>query len=157
MNKLPKNLIYNPYNTDIYRMFNTRNGENIGEMIAIPSAIHRTLIIHRLIIPRSVNRRQGAGTDFLNFAKKMSKSLGYKGRMLLLASALELDPHNPPHIFYRKFGFTTDNKDLLKKIDKCIKKGTQLDYKKTPQTFMHYPDEEKPKQTFWQKLKKIWK
>lgn len=157
MNKLPKYLIYNPQNTNLYRMFSTKNGKSIGEMVAIPSVLHQTLIIDRLIIPRCANRRQGAGTDFLNFAKNLSKSFGFEKRMMLLASTLSLDPHNPPHIFYRKFGFTTDNKELLKKIDKCIKKGTQLDDYSTPQTLMHYPDETPPRKTLWEKLKSIWK
>lgn len=150
--KLPKLLIYNPHGTNIYRMINTGNGKCAGTMTAYP-AINRDIHIKELLIYNE--RRQGCGTAFLNFAKNLSKSQGYKGRVSVVAGTTPYDPHNPPHIFYRKAGFTTDDSKMLKKIDKCIRKGKQLDYRTTPSILMYYPDTTPPKQSFWQKIKNL--
>jgi len=140
MYKLPEYLIYNPKNSHIYRMFNTKSGKHTGTMYAFPSYLNQTFIVHELLVNKNY-RRQGIGTAFLNFAKRLSFLHGYEGRMRVCATTLPFDPVNPPHIFYRKYGFTTDNKERLKTIDQAIKKGKQLDPKTTFPLFMDYPGE----------------
>lgn len=152
--KMPDILIYNPKGTNLFRMICTKDRKVVGKMVAYPSSDSRLYIDELTIFS---NRRQGLGTKFLNFAKSLSKSWGFDGKMILNATTTPYDPHNPPHIFYRKFGFTTNDKKMLKKIDKYIKTGKQLDYKKTPDLIMYYPDTVSKKLTFWQKLKNFLK
>ncbi len=148
--KLPETFIYNPQGSNIYRMFNTKSKELIGEMIAYPN-INRQLEIAELNIFRQ--KRQGYGTQFLNFAKKLSQTLGYQGNMSVIAGTTPFDPLNPAHIFYRKYGFTSDNKKIIKKIDKSIKKGKQLNHYTTPAIKMYYPDTTCHKLSFYKKIK----
>ncbi len=136
--KIPQNLIYNPKGTDLYKLINLKNGSVIGQMVAYPS-INKDVYIASLAIYRE--RRQGFGKMFLDFAKNMSKKCGFEGRMSVYASTLALDPHNPPHIFYRKYGFVSEDKEMLNKIDKCIKNRKQLDYRATPSTLMYYEED----------------
>ncbi len=152
--KLPEVLIYNPCGTNLYQMVNTKEKKLVGRMIAHPN-INRQLEIDELTI--FSRKRQGYGTKFLDFAKKLSRQYGYEGNMVLNASTTPYDPHNPPHIFYRKYGFTSDNKKMLKKIDKCIKKGRQLDYYTTPNLIMYYPDNHPAKLTVLQKIKRLFR
>ena len=58
--------------------------------------------------------------------------------MRVMAAALMEGDFIPPHIFYRKYGFTTDNKEILNKIDNCIKEKKQLTIKDAPITYMTY-------------------
>lgn len=151
--KIPDVLIYNPRGTNLYSMVNTKENKVIGRMIAYPT-INHDLYISELTILR--NKREGFGTKFLDFAKLLRDELGCEGKVVLDASTTPYDPHNPPHIFYRKNGFTSDDKKMLKKIDKYIKKGKQLDYQSTPVTRMYYPPDTPPaKSNFLQLLKNL--
>lgn len=151
--KIPDVLIYNPRGTNLYSMVNTKENKVIGRMIAYPT-INHDLYISELTILR--NKREGFGTKFLDFAKLLRDELGCEGKVVLDASTTPYDPHNPPHIFYRKNGFTSDDKKMLKKIDKYIKKGKQLDYKTTPAIRMYYPPDTQPaKPNFLQLLKDL--
>ncbi len=154
--KIPQSLIFNPRGSDSYRMFNTKNGNLIGEMVAYPS-VKQDVFIDRLLIYK--DRRNGYGKNFLNFAKNMSKNFGFEGRMSVCAGTLAEDPFNPPHIFYRKYGFTSDNKKLLKMIDQHMNKNKQLNYRTMPDLMMYYDPELKIKNTksLWQKIKNIFK
>lgn len=153
---IPTRLIYNPNGSDFYRMFNTKTGNVIGEMIAYPT-INQDIFIDRLLIYRE--KRQGNGTRFLNFAKNLSKKYGFKGRILVCAGTLAEDPFNPPHIFYRKYGFTSDNKKILNLIDKHINKNKQLNYRTTTNLMMYYNPEKiiKRKKSLFDKIKNIFK
>ena len=148
IDKLPEALIYNPPKTNSFRMLSTKTGEMIGFMNVF-CFTKDELFINPLLIFNQ--RRQGYGTKFLNFAKNLSEKLGCGGRLGVKASTLEFDPHNPPHIFYRKFGFTSNDKKMIKEIDKHIRKGKQLDYRTTSPLMMYYPANDR--QTFWQKIK----
>lgn len=150
--KIPQNLIYNPKGTDSYKLINLKKGSVIGEMVAYPS-INQDIYIDSLAIYKE--RRQGFGKIFLDFAKNMSKKYGYNGRMSVNAATISLDPFNPPHIFYRKYGFVPENKKLLKHIDKHIRKGKQLDYRTTPNTFMYYDEDNKIKKNLVERIKEI--
>ena len=116
--KIPDVLIYNPRGTNLYSMVNTKENKVIGRMIAYPT-INRDLYISELTILR--NQREGFGTKFLDFAKSLYGELGCEGKVVLDASTTPYDPHNPPHIFYRKNGITSDDKKMLKKRNKKIK------------------------------------
>lgn len=148
--KIPEVLIYNPRGTYLYKMFNTKDSKYLGKMVAYPN-INKQLNISELII--FTQRRQGLGTKFLNLAKNLSKECGCEGRMILDASTTPYDPHNPPHIFYRKYGFTSDNKKFIKKIDKHIQKDKQLNYMSAQPLTMYYPDESPRKITIFRKIK----
>lgn len=153
---IPTKLIYNPIGSDFYKMFDTKTGNIIGEMIAYPT-INQDIYIDRLLIYKE--KRQGNGTKFLNFAKNMSKNFGFEGRMFVCAGTLPEDPFNPPHIFYRKYGFKPEYKNYSKIIDKHIKKNKQLNYRTTPEVMMYYNPKEiiKNKTTIFNKIKNIFK
>lgn len=152
--RIPDVLIYNKRGTDLYKMVTPDEHKLLGRMIARPT-VNRELEILELVIFN--NRRKGLGTKFLDYAKKLSEQYGYEGHMVLNASTTSYDPHNPPHIFYRKYGFTANDKKMIKKIDKCIKKGKQLNYVLTPNLIMYYPDYAPPKLTFMEKIKRLFR
>ena len=138
--QMPSVLIYNPAGTAFYKMFNVNNSRYAGLMLARPvkDGGKDVLFIYLLI---ACQKRVGIGTKFIEFAKNLSKKLGCEGRIVLEADKTTFDPHNPPHIFYRKNGFTSDNKKMIKVIDKYIKEGKQLSYKCTPPLKMYYPEQ----------------
>ena len=152
--KLPEILIYNPYGTNLYTMISTKEKKFLGRMIIHSNINHQIEIDELTIFSR---RRQGYGTKFLDFAKNLSRQYGYNGHMVLNASSTPYDPQNPPHIFYRKYGFTADNQKMIRKIDKCIKKGKQLDAYQTPALIMYYPDDKPKKQSFFEKIKTLFR
>ena len=152
--KVPDILIYNPQGTNMYQMIRTRDKKVLGRMIVHPN-INRQLEIDELTI--YTQKRQGYGTRFLDYAKKLSLEYGYGGNLVLNASTTPYDPHNPPHIFYRKYGFTSDNKKMIKKIDRSIKKGRQLDAYTTSPLIMYYPDDSPKKTTVFEKIKRLFR
>ena len=138
---LPEVLIYkmpDTFYSGEYRMINTKTGKFVGEMITSNLKLEKKYL--GIAILNIFKKRQGYGTRFLNFAKKLSQEQGAEGRLILKATTMPQDPHNPPHIFYRKFGFTTEDKKQLKKIDRHIKKNKQLNWLETPNLIMTYPD-----------------
>ncbi len=152
--KIPEVLIYNPSGTNLYQMINIKDKKLVGRMIAHPN-INRQLEIDELTILGRF--RQGYGTKFLNFAKRLSCEYGYDGNMILNACTTPYDPHNPPHIFYRKYGFTSNNKKMIKKIDNYIKKGKQLNAYQALPLIMYYPDDTPKKQSFWDRIKRLFR
>ena len=94
------------------------------------------MFINNLFVTSS-NRRNNLGTQILNFIKILSKQNGLGGKMRVLASLLGNETKNPPHIFYRKYGFTSDDKKALTEIDKHIKNKHQLPSSFKPM-FMYY-------------------
>ncbi|MBR5555357.1 GNAT family N-acetyltransferase [bacterium] len=143
LKKIPQILISNPMNGPTYKMYDLKSNRIVGRMIAHPFCSRfgeeNTLFIRSLIISQ---QRKGFGTKFLDFATHLSKEKGLGGRLELLAATTNADPLNPPHIFYRKYGFTTDDKKLLKKIDRYIRLKKQLSYKTTPPRYMYYRPED---------------
>ena len=140
---IPKNLVYNPPRTNSYRIIDTKNGQELGEMLAFPT-VNKDVFIDSLIIFKQ--RRQGLGRFLLDFAQNMSKKMGFKGRMSVCAGILPEDPKNPPHIFYRKYGFSSPDRKILEIIDSHIKQKKQLNHLTTPNLIMYYNPEEKQKQ-----------
>lgn len=151
---MPEVLIYKQNNVYRYTMLDVKNSKIAGRMYAHFIQNLKTkecsLFINTLNI---YQKRQGFGSKFLDFAKQVSKQFGCEGRVRLIASTTEYDPLNPPHIFYRKNGFSTDNKKLLKKIDKYIKNNKQLPHLSTPPETMYYPPKPEVKMSFVERIK----
>ncbi len=138
----PDVLIYNPPGTLIYRIITTSIPQAVGEMIAFPEqkSGDKYLWISHLFI---FQKRHGYGTKFLNFARNLSHNMGCNGKLRLTAATTVYDPITPPHEFYRKYGFGTDQKKTLRKIDRAIMHNKPLSYKTTPPIEMFYPDNTK--------------
>jgi len=69
----------------------------------------------------STVKDKGFGTAILNFAKVFSKKLSCGGNLYLYA-ATGNSPNRIPHIFYRKYGMTSNDARIDKKLDKFIKR-----------------------------------
>jgi len=154
---LPEVLLYANRDNASYTMLNVKNSKIAGRMTAYPIYNKKQdsyLFIETLNV---YQQRRGFGTKFIEFAKKLSLQKDCGGRIKLIASATELDPQNPPHIFYRKNGFSCYNKKVLKKIDSHILKNKQLPYKKTFCDIMYYPPEPEKERTFFSRFKNLLK
>lgn len=125
-------LFYKQPSTKNYKVFNQTKGI-IGEFTVEK---RNEMFINNLFVTPS-NRRNNLGTQILNFIKILSKQNGLDGKMRVLASLLGNETKNPPHIFYRKYGFTSDDKKALTEIDKHIKNKHQLPSSFKPM-FMYY-------------------
>ena len=131
--KIPNTLFYNPAKSNTYKMIDLKKGSLIGEMSAVK---RKDLYLQSLYINPEY-RRQGYGNKFLDFAVNLSEKFGLEGNLRLLAGLTNKDLKNPPHIFYRKYGFTSRDKKILKYIDKCIKKERQASPLTDP-IYMYY-------------------
>lgn len=132
----PEILIYcckQTENNSVYKMAHTKTGNYIGEMIVHKQKFHyfamETPGVDSLSIDylKVFKRNQGFGTKFLNFAKSLSYEKGCNGNMHLISSAC-YDKGNPPHIFYRKYGFDSKNTKKLNEIDKAIITGKKNEF-----------------------------
>jgi len=132
---------------NLYKMADAKTGVYAGEMVAYPAKIasfsafypplscRKSFKIEELYIE---DRGQGYGTKFINLAKAESRNSGCGGRVHLVASRI-YSPNNPPHLFYRKLGFTSKNKGIIKYFDKCIKSGIQIDIDRADNVLMYLP------------------
>ena len=84
------------------------------------------------------NKNQGVGTKILKFAEEYSKQIGCKGFMALKADG-SYTPERIPHVFYRKFGFSTLENKTDKKLDKFVKRKINATNNDFPCMLMHYP------------------
>lgn len=84
------------------------------------------------------NKNQGFGTKILKFAEEYSKQIGCKGFMTLKADG-SYTPEKIPHVFYRKFGFSTLEKSTDKKLDIFIKQKLNATTNDFPCLLMHFP------------------
>ena len=147
--KLPKYLIFRNIGeeagrengTRVYNAINTKTGKVCGQVTCVPESIVRdkqrvlSMYVDELISYKPDN---GVGTTLLNFIKALSKKYGCGGRFHLCASACYM-PNRIPHVFYRKYGMTTGNKNIDNKLDKFIKKGKDATYKDFDGVIMYYP------------------
>ncbi len=136
-----------------YRMCDWKQGKYVGEMYARPVTenmfscyypkmhSYESFKIESLVMDE---KRQGYGKKFINLAKKESQKYGCEGRVHLLASQA-YSPKNPPHLFYRKIGFTSRFTKKVKYFDQCIKKGVQVDWQEAFNLPMYLPEYEPPK------------
>lgn len=105
-------------------------------------------------------KKEGLGTEMLNFAINHSKKLGLGGRLHCLASTV-LAPDEVPHLFYKKFGFNTEEAEINNKMDEFIKNGKTATDKDFSDTAMFYPAVEDfyppkpPRKTFWDRIKNL--
>lgn len=151
--KLPRELIYkcpeppkiigwtyrgNKNQPALYRMCDTKTGKYVGEMLGCP-VLHDNRKIRQVFYPikkpyksfyigelHIEERFLGYGTKFINFAKNLSKQSGCDGRVHLVASRI-YDRYYPPHIFYKKCGFVSNNKLMDDYLDNCIASKTQIE------------------------------
>jgi len=134
VSKIPNILFYNPSNTNLYRMFDFKKAAYIGEMAVVK---RNDLYIENLNIKPEF-RRMGFGRKFLDFAVNLSKQMGLNGNLRVMAGLTTNDLSNSPHIFYRKYGFTSYDKQILNKIDEHIKNHTKPAPYDLPLTIMYY-------------------
>ncbi len=106
-------------------------------------------------------KKQGLGTEMLNIAKIFSKKLGYEGRFHLFADP-QFTMTEVPHIFYRKYGMSSDSPELNNKLDDFIKNKKRATIKDFKRTVMYYPPLyssstpiNTPQQTLLTKLKSL--
>ena len=157
--KLPDKLIWQSIskedeNIHEYRMFTT----SAKRLMTASMTCYKTkydvppaLVILKLI---SKSPNNGLGSAMLKYAEVLSKRIGCEGRLKLRASSM-FTPNRIPHIFYRKYGFTTDNPEIDKKLDKFIKKGADATYKDIPDMLMYYNYSQKRNKSLWQRIKKL--
>ncbi len=130
-----------------YRMADTRYGSMVGEMFGRPvtetmfseyypiMSNYNSFYIEKLIIN---DKGLGYGSKFINFAKSESLKLGCGGKVHVTASRI-YSPKNPPHLFYRKNGFTSRDTGKIAYFDKCIKKHKQISPEMADNLAMYLP------------------
>ncbi len=136
--KLPARLIYKAGSkgNNQYNMFSTKTGEYLGYMRAEKVLLKKSdfypiteptpsLYLNKL---EALKKGEKVGTDFINFARHLSKKEGAGGRIHLIAYNSN-DIKNPPQKFYRKLGFTCTRAEDNKIIDDAIKNNTPLPFR----------------------------
>ena len=99
-------------------------------------------------------KNKGIGTKILKFAENYSKQIGCNGYLTIKADGSFM-PKKIPHIFYRKFGFSTFDKKFDIKLDKFIAQNTYATTNDFPCLLMHYPPLSKKVPKFMQICTKI--
>ena len=138
--KIPSRLIYKTPEKDFYRMFDTKSGKMLGEMLAFVNTNTDKSFYTNLKLPYKsfhiasleiMDKNKGYGREFIEFAKVLSNRKGCENRLTLVT----YNSGESPHVFYRKCGFTTNSKRINKFLDKCIKEKEPLQY--MPLTHMY--------------------
>lgn len=122
--KFPNRVIYG--NGTKFKMAETQTGQYLGKMKVTPMVMRnnafyknkepiRALCINDLQI-QPFARRKNAGSDFVKFAKYLSREKNCGGRVYTVA----YNPEIPPHKFWRKMGFATTSQDENKTLDFII-------------------------------------
>ena len=150
---LPEYLIFktrsSPENSPFLRysakIFSLKDGKVKGKSIYRPFEIERKQLNDSRVKSMYVDylyindRKQGYGTKLLNYIKSDSYEKGYNGRFHVWSSSVFF-PNNSPHVFYRKYGMTTENIETDALIDKFAKKNKTMTYKDLDDLFMYYPN-----------------
>lgn len=153
--KIPRTLFYKSSYREGYNIIATDVKKKIGIIYAQPRKVgYLNFLEVDFLGIRESERRKGYGTDAINFAKNMSKKLGCEGRVILTADITPFEKDIAPHPFYRKNGFTCNNKILLKKIDNSIKNKKEMMFKDVQPAVMFYIPK---KENFFDKIKKYFK
>lgn len=71
----------------------------------------------------SDHRRQGWGSYFIDFTKKISFAKECEGRTTLVA----FKPDRSPHLFYRKQGFETIYEEFNEEMDEYIRNNKEFE------------------------------
>ena len=152
MQELPKVLIYNKPKSSLYTMISTKTPRIVGFMWALPTKFKGKKFFEiPLLAINPQDRRQGFGKQLIDFAKIRSCQKGCGGRIVLTSDINTMESNIPPHIFYRKQDFTSDDKKFLNKIDSFIKEGREMTFRDSKTLIMYY---EPKKEGFMQKLVK---
>lgn len=120
-----------------YRMVDTLTGKFVGEMVGGPvlhnnskqhvfypiNSPYKSFYISYLNIEEQF---MGYGRQFINFAKNLSRRSGCNGRVHLVASRV-YDRNHPPHVFYKKCGFFSNNGFMNNYIDNCISSDCSME------------------------------
>jgi len=152
LKKLPKILIYQTeckysHNTSEIKFiaFRTDKPKKYAIMYceSAPAQIYRKDLgmvpsLHISYLNSFKHQGLGLGTALINIAKIYSKQIGANGFVDLYASS-KMNPHRPPHIFYRKLGFNTGNISIDKRLDKYIKLNKNADEYDFTTEKMYYP------------------
>ena len=136
---IPDLLIYSPLKKGWYNMCSAKTGSLIGFAQTAEAEFKgkKAFFIEGLLIEKP---KKGFGSKFLDFFKILSKN-GCNSTIFLEANSLFLsDFSTEPHAFYRKNGFTTDDQEVLKKIDNSIKANRNLTFFDVPPTVMYWQD-----------------
>lgn len=151
---LPKTLIYSP-STDVYRMFSTKTSKQIGEMKV--NNFHYKDIPCLEIVSLLINqKREGFGRQFINFARKESYARNLNGNLYVIAGGLNDENGNAPHQFYRKLGFKSDNKKLLRRVDWSLFTRSQIkNFDIYDLEFYSFPEENQSLPKWMIKLRKL--
>ena len=145
-----------------FTMADTRTSEFAGTMYTkkvtedLVSQYYPTLSCYdslKIEYLRTEESGLGYGRAFINLAKIQSRKEGCNGRVHLDASRV-YTPRRPPHIFYRKCGFTSIYQDRIKYIDECIRKHKQLHWSMADNLPMYLPlkKENTRKVSFYSKI-----
>ena len=148
--EMPKTLIWHSYvkyldnEVDQFVLFPTDKNE-FGKRIIMkcfPEYIERegNKKIPSLYIWQLFSNCSGShyGFKMLDFAKNYSKKIGCNGYFHLSSDGC-YNPYKLPHIFYRKYGMSTRNTRIDKKLDKFIAQGKNATYKDFNTEEMFYP------------------
>lgn len=92
---------------------------------------------------KSFDEGKGFGLKMLKLAQIESKKLGCNGNLHLEATSLFSKTRHSPHRMYRKFGFSSTDKEKLKIIDKWIKNNKTPNWIALESTPMYYQQKEK--------------
>lgn len=131
-----------------YNMIDTKTGNYLGTMEGGPVVYndkdkmfypqrkpYKSFYISYL---NSTEEGFGHGRQFIELAKKESKKYNCGGRVHLIASRV-YSPQSPPHLFYRKCGFTSNFEKINKYMDKCILLSRKMDWTKANNLPMYLP------------------
>ncbi len=124
-------------NYTLYKQFATKDPRVVGIMFADSTKIDRKNYFHILLLYVK-EQGKGFGKEFIEFAKNRSKQLDCEGRVFLMADKGVYGSTTPPHIFYRKQGFTSNDKAYLKIIDRFIKENKKMENKDSKALYMYY-------------------
>ena len=154
LKSIPRGLIYHAPKSDMYSLVDLNSKKCVGKKLAYPKSCTnstfynvepngKTFHIYSLKISE---KNQGWGSYFIKFAKNESIRRNCKGRVSLVA----FYPGKAPHIFYKKQGFVTKDKNLNSYLDKCIQEKYNPAYLNAVDMFIpieKYTKTNKPKET----------
>ena len=99
-------------------------------------------------------RKQKVGTDFVSFAKELSQQFGCPGHIEVKASHLG-GKSEVSHIFWRKMGFSSEDRKQLRKLDRKMLFSKELPFTFKPMD-MYLPTEKIPPENIFRRLY-LWK
>ena len=153
--KKPYKSVMHPPQTE-FLAFSTTGDKNWGELV-----VHKTKMQFRndykgetlaIDFISTHKKNKGLGATIIDFAKNYSKQIGCNGYIVLKAVS-HFSKDNAPHIFYRKQGFTSLDKNFDKNLDSFIKNKQKVNPDIFPEKLMFYPEEKKL--SFFEKIKNL--